>query len=115
RLCVDCFPAGLLGELADLPAMQGVERWLVARLLNRSACAQLLRAGPRFAVAWRMEPLHPGHEAWLQTHAEEVRDGRLPPPSAAAPRPHGSAPFWLVAHSGPAAEVQELIDYARAL
>lgn len=115
RVCVDCFPAGLLGELADLPALQGVERWLVARLLNRSACSQLLGPVPRFAVAWRMEPLHPEHEAWLQAHAEEVRDGRLLPPPAPAPAPPRGAPFWLVAHSGPASEVQELIDYARAL
>jgi hypothetical protein len=115
RICVDCFPAGLLGELADLPAMQGVERWLVARLLNRAACTQLLIEVPRFAVAWRMESLHPEHEAWLQANAEEVRNGRPLPPSAVVPRPPHGAPFWLVAHSGPAAEVQELIDYARAL
>lgn len=115
RACVDCFPAGLLGELGDLPALRGVERWLIARLLNWPAYAPLIDAAPRYSMAWRMEPLHPAQDAWLQANAGQVSDCRLPPlPAVATTLPRGEA-FWLVAHSGPAAEVQELIDYARAL
>jgi len=110
--CVDCFPAGILGELAKLPALRGIEMWHVARLLRWSEYAPLARAAPHYAMAWRLEPLQPEQERWLRELCVEVRDCCIPTP-AMPPQtlPNGRA-FWLVAHSGPRQEVSELIDYA---
>lgn len=110
-VCVDCFPAGLLGELAGLEALHGVERWHLARLLRWPRYAALAHGAPRYHRAWRLEPLHPAHEAWLRRHCDALDD--LP---IAVPAPTGAAravePFWLVAHSGPRAEVGELVAHA---
>jgi len=114
-ICVDSFPAGLLGELGHFPTLQGMQLWHVARLLRWPAYAPLLAGAPRYALAWRIEPLHAEQDAWLMTQADEVRDLRLLVPAAAiVSNPAGQA-YWLVAHSGPGAEVQELIAYAREL
>lgn len=111
-VCVDCFPAGVLGELADLPALRGIELWYVARLMRWKEYAPLARAAPHYAMAWRLEPLQPEHERWLSGRCAEVSDFQIPTPSMPPQTlPDGRA-FWLVAHSGPRQEVSELIDYA---
>jgi hypothetical protein len=115
-VCVDSFPAGLLGEMAGLaesPALKGVALWHVARLLRWNAYAPLLAGAPRYSLAWRLEPLQPPHEHWLREHADAVRDCRMAPPAAAPQGLADGRPFWLVAHSGPAQEVRELIALAR--
>jgi hypothetical protein len=115
-VCVDSFPAGLLGEMAGLaesPALKGVALWHVARLLRWNAYAPLLAGAPRYSLAWRLEPLQPPHEHWLREHADAVRDCRMAPPASAPQGLADGRPFWLVAHSGPAQEVRELIALAR--
>ena len=118
-LCVDAFPAGILGELCDL-RQGGPPCWHVARLLRWDAYVGLVRgAPPRFARCWRLEALAPDHQAFLDVHCERVDDLVLADaPSAAALDGRGGAPdetFWLVVHSGPKDEVDELVAYAREM
>jgi hypothetical protein len=110
RLIVDTFPAGIQGELSgfeDLPLD------FIGRLLRvdeyRRATNDI--PWPSFETAYVVEEGAPA-----VTCARVVRLDlalSLPPPTASdAPTPGG---YWLIVHSGPAEEVQELINYAVAL
>ncbi|MEY4583033.1 MAG: hypothetical protein RL701_7736, partial [Pseudomonadota bacterium] len=77
---------------------------------------QLPRTPLHFERCYRVEALQPEHQAWLDTHCSGVQDLELcDEPSSPQPLPFPREPYWLVAHSGPAAEVSELIAFARAL
>jgi len=117
--CVDAFPAGILGELCDWPT-DGPECWHVARLLRWDVYAGLVQGPPpRFARCWRLEALAQDHQAFLDAHCERSDDLDLrDPPSAATSDAPGVAPsekFWLVVHSGPKSEVDELVAFAREM
>jgi len=114
-VCVDCFPAGILGELAEVTALRGRRLWHVARLLRWNEYAPLATRSPRFELAWQLEPLQPEHEQWLREHADGIRAAPIEIPVAPPQRLGDGRPYWLVAHSGPAEEVRELIDYALEL
>ena len=113
-LCVDAFPVGILGELCDLPSLP-CALWHVARLLRWPAYAPLVRgAAPRYARVLRVEALAPAQQAWLEAHAAASEDLALidPPHAPPALPPLTRTPHWLVVHSGPAAEVAQLVAYA---
>jgi hypothetical protein len=119
-IVVDAFPAGLGGEL-DAAVVGSVPCDHVARLLRWPAYRRVVPANPvRFRTTYVLEDLDPGHAAHL-----EATSGRLVPLSLADPPPakglppwpgaSSGGPRWLIAHSGPAAEVEELVAYARDL
>jgi len=114
--CIDAFPCGIVGELGGATLPHTGETWHLARLLRWDDYARHATEAPRFDVTWRLEPLHSGHEAWLERASREIRDVELidPPSNATTPAglPEG---FWLVVHSGPASEVEELASYAEDL
>jgi len=113
-ICIDSFPGGILGELCGLPALEGIPLWYLARLLRWPEYAVLLTAPPpRYAITWQLEPLHAAHAEFVQQHADELRGFLLEEPAerAAGPAPPAE-PYWLVLHSGPPAEVAQLIAYA---
>jgi hypothetical protein len=114
--CIDAFPCGIIGELGGEPLPHARERWHLARLLRWDEYARLAGESPRFDVTWRLEPLHADHAAWLERASKEIRDLALidPPSTGQIPDtlPEG---FWLVVHSGPASEVEELASYAEDL
>ncbi|HLM49849.1 MAG TPA: hypothetical protein VK279_04815 [Solirubrobacteraceae bacterium] len=117
RLIVDAFPAGVLGELAGLPALVHAGRIdHVARLLRWPAYARRLRsAPPRFATTHLLEPLHADHHAMLTAASDEVVPLTLVDPPADAGLPPVPGPFTLIAHSGPLAEVLTLVRRAQGL
>ena len=120
RLVVDAFPAGLSGEL-DAAVVGSIPCDHVARLLRWPAYRRVLPADPvRFRTTYRLEDLDPDHAGHLAATSERVVPLDLvdPPGAAVVPRWPGASddrPRWLVAHSGPAAEVAELLAYARDL
>ncbi len=111
-VCVDCFPAGILGELAGFSPLAGRRLWHVARLLRWNEAVPLAANAPHYELVWKLEPLHSAHESWLRERCNQMHEACLQVP-AMPPRslPNGQA-FWLVAHSGPQQEVAELIAYA---
>jgi hypothetical protein len=116
RLCVDVFPAGILGELCGLRAT-GIELWHVARRLRWSQYNTRL-AGPAltFERTFLLEPLEDAHEAYLRSHSRSVERLCLrDPPCEPVLAPLTAAAHWLVVHSGPAAEVEALLAYATEL
>ena len=113
HLCVDVFPAGILGELCDLPRDLPIEFWHVARLLQWSAYAPCI-AGlpPRFRRTFRTEALSAPHAQFLDAHSDEVLDLTLVDPPLVQAEVTASESYWLVVHSGPQAEVAQLLAYA---
>lgn len=109
RLIADAFPGGIQGELSglDLPMDH------VARILRWEEYRRVVPdALPRFGCTWVVEELAPDHDAVVRAQSARVVPLALP-----AERWDESArePYWLIVHSGPEEEVQELIAYASAL
>lgn len=115
--CIDAFPCGILGELAGEKLPHAGETWHLARLLRWDEYARLATGEPsRFAVTFRLEELHDAHEAWLQGASRELRDLELEDPPVPQEQPDGlPSRFWLVVHSGPPSEVEELASFAEEL
>lgn len=114
--CVDAFPCGIVGELRGAPLPHAGERWHLARLLRWDEYSRLAAEAPRFDLTWRLEALHAEHERWLHGASGAMRDLELvDPPAGDVPLPELPEGYWLVVHSGPAAEVEELASYAEDL
>jgi hypothetical protein len=125
ELLIDAFPAGLSGELHRGVVPEGTRVVHLARLLRWDAYRRLLPAAPlRFDQTWVMEPLDPAHTSYLGSVTSPgpmaltlVEPPAAPPaashagawPGDPAPAPGG----WLIVHTGPTAEVLDLVEYAR--
>jgi hypothetical protein len=120
RLCLDTFPAGILGELAA-GWSQGLKLWHVARRLRWENYAPRLRevrarqpSEPelRFDQCWQVEALHPEQQAFLEQHCDEITPLDLRDPPAPNSAPLRERSYWLVVHSGPSEEVADLVEHA---
>jgi hypothetical protein len=109
RLIVDTFPAGIQGELSGFAE---VPLDFIGRLLRLDEYRRATNDAPwpSFESAYVVEE---GAPAVVCARVVEL-DLALPRPTAIA---EAGAPggYWLIVHSGPAAEVQELISYAAAM
>lgn len=120
RLYLDSFPCGILGELCGLRLPPDLELHYLARLLRWDRYAQRLQGPPPLLHRVHLlEPLSPAHADWLAGLGASpvplvLKQPDLPPPAEAMARLAGlKPPRWLVVHSGPAAEVRELLSYAQ--
>ncbi len=126
-ILVDVFPCGLLGELLDFPWPADAPRWHLARLLRWAAYCDDVRAAtgvdlatapvarlPGYERSFVLEPVHTLHQDFLDRIAtlQEPLD-LFPEGSVEEGIPSPSTNSWVVAHSGPADEVAELIAYAQ--
>ena len=113
ELFVDTFPGGILGELCglELPPAQ-----LVCRRLRWPAYRHRL-AGPlpAYEVAHVIEPLSTPHLDVVSAIARRVEPLVLSAGRAAAGTPLLEEPHVLVVHSGPAGELNELIEFAHVV
>jgi hypothetical protein len=123
EIVLDAFPCGILGEFADASSiLDGIVINHVARLLRWHVYSPLLEDyHPQFTTTWRVEPLAPEHDRWLREHSEHIVDIDLidppiPSPDAAiATLREIDSPIWLVVHSGPASEIDQLLAYAEEM
>jgi hypothetical protein len=122
RLYLDCFPAGLFGELSGIPLPPGLGIHHLARLLRWDNYRPLVDGqAPRLQRVHLLEPLHPEHREWLERQSDEIDVLGLPIADLdqpAEPPPAFMAtmtPRWLVVHSGPSSEIDELLAYAREM
>ena len=122
RLMLDSFPCGLLGELAGMALPSGLQIHYLARLLRWEQYARRIRGvPPPLARVYLLEPLNPDHADWLARLGARpvplrlVDPDRPPPLDALARFAALPPPRWLVVHSGPAAEIDALLAYARDL
>lgn len=111
ELIVDAFPGGVVGELCGLrlPRLRHV-----ARRLRWDAYSRRLRGRrlPRFDVSYILEPLEPAHAEALERCSDRIEPLALVDPPAPPFAELGPGPLWLVVHSGPMDEVEELVRYA---
>lgn len=114
HVLVDAFPAGIQGELSGI---EGVHFDYVARLVQWSAYREAVpHDAPRFEATYLTEPLTPSHDEFVRASSARVLPLTLSAPTPAHPKDANvAAPYALVVHSGPAAEVEELITYAGEL
>ncbi|HEX7150034.1 MAG TPA: hypothetical protein VF618_01005 [Thermoanaerobaculia bacterium] len=104
RLIVDTFPCGLQGELADVT----VPVDYVARLLRWEEYRRAVPYDlPRFDTMYVVEPITHTVESQHVVHLDLTADAPEPASREDA--------YWLIVHSGPANEVEELIAYTRDL
>ncbi|WP_018655994.1 hypothetical protein [Actinomadura flavalba] len=110
EVVVDAFPAGRAGELWARDVPGGVRATHLARLLRWDVYRRRLPADPiRYDRTYVLEELHPEHLAYLHEVSREVVPLTLvDPPARVAP-----VGGWIVVHSGPAAEIADLVGYAR--
>jgi hypothetical protein len=113
ELVVDAFPGGLYGELtpASVPASVRTTTHL-ARLLRWTRYRAVVSGPlPHYDHTWCVEPLSADHHADLAAVSGAMAPlGLVDPPAVDVPALDAGA--WLIVHSGPAAEVAELIGYA---
>ncbi len=110
HLITDAFPCGIAGELEGIEAAR-IDH--VARLLRWNEYrAAVPQQAPRFATTYLAEPLTSAHEAFLCAQSREVKPIEWSVRGAAATGPREA---WLIVHSGPVHEVEELVRYALEL
>ncbi|GIF15775.1 hypothetical protein [Actinoplanes teichomyceticus] len=114
-LVVDAFPAGIRGELRAASVPPGTRTVHLARLLRWDAYRELLPPDPiRFDRTWTVEPVTGAHGAHLtRTSAAVAPLSLTDPPAGVGPDGGVAHGAWLILHSGPDAEIDELIGYAR--
>lgn len=123
EIILDTFPAGILGELGPTSFPGGTPVHYLARALRWDRYEQGLDGpAPAITTAHELEPLDPAHRAFLVGAGAAIQPLDLDEPPAqpldhagrpvSLPVDDDGRPLWLVVHSGPAAEVTELIDYA---
>jgi hypothetical protein len=116
-LFLDAFPAGIAGEFTEFVFPASLPVHHVARLISAPALASIFaRPCPRFATVHLVEELLPAHHRWLAERTDNIRPlTLLDPPAPAVFAPPPAHPYWLVVHSGPIEEVDELLGYATDL
>lgn len=115
---LDAFPVGIIGEFCDFQFPAPV--YHIARLLRWREYSNLMAgARPSFQTTYRVEPLIEEQERFLRKHSLDLRSLDLRYPSVGDgmqnliegfSREGGS--FWLIVHSGPDREIEELIAFA---
>jgi predicted glycosyltransferase len=119
RLLVDTFPAGIQGELSELALPDTLRVDYIGRLLRWDEYRRAAPAAPpHFHRAFTVEELTAPHAAFLKANSGEVLPLDLAPIAALDGLDRGPGipePYSLVVHSGPAAEVLELIDHCLTL
>jgi hypothetical protein len=121
-LYLDAFPAGIRGELSDLPLPAGLPIHYLARRLHwaeyRASAPGPL---PPLAVAHILEPLAGEHERFVRAQAGRVQPLMLQDPPAelspadralVAALTRSGRPLWLIIHSDTGGELAELLGYA---
>lgn len=112
---VDAFPLGILGELADPGVLPDVPLYHVARILKWDAYRNAFAGTPRkYEASFTVEEICELHREFLAENSNRVFSLDLfSIPECRAQSPF-KGPTWLIVHSGPAAEVCALLDFASA-
>ena len=116
ELIVDSFPLGIQGELKNI-VYSGIRTYL-ARLLAWDRYSKV--TGNQFYIfnqTFVLEPLHEDHRYIVERISETMVPLELsdPPQNQALPSITDLEQHWLILHSGPDEEVDDLITYAKQI
>jgi len=110
---VDAFPLGILGELADPRVLPEAPLYHVARLLKWNVYREAFAGTPRkYQASYVVEELAAEHGKYLAENSERVLSLELSSKRRSQTENPFKDPVWLIVHSGPAAEVRALIEFA---
>ncbi|MEM7371076.1 MAG: hypothetical protein AAF587_20850 [Bacteroidota bacterium] len=120
NIYLDTFPTGLLGELIPWLSEWEGKLHYIARGLNMEAYQSRIPADfPKIETSYIVDQLSEAQMAFVESHSKHIETVHLQYPQADIP-PQLMAlinklanPIWMIAHSGPAAEVDALLAYAR--
>ena len=113
--CVDSFPNGLFGELNDVHFQVNPQRMFAGRILKWNAYDRLnTRPALPFDQVYVCEKMSADGRSRVRKLGNSLIELELQDPPN--PKPNIDVPesYWLVDHSGPASEVSDLADLARA-
>lgn len=114
RFIIDSFPAGILGELSNLKALNSLHCEYLARILKLPAYLKRVSGNlPAFAKTYLLETLLPQQYQMLEK--SDVINIDLNDPDLTEETPfHEPLPesFWLIIHSGNHEELKQLWLYA---
>ena len=120
---LDAFPTGILGEWNNFKSYQSLTFNYVARILQWSIYSQKhLYHPPYFQNTYVLEPLQEKHQSFIQNNSKEVHHHQLtypdhtPPPTILSlihklKKDHEE--IWLLTHSEPDSEIEQLYQYAK--
>lgn len=123
ELFIDAFPCGLYGELTteNLGALGQLPVTYIGRLIRWQRYAGRITLQPvRFQRSIILEELSPEHEKFVNDFSlriERLKELTDPPPESDPGCNDvfdelASRHFWLIFHSGPEHEIEELVAYA---
>lgn len=116
EIIVDSYPLGAWGELKNITYCGPIT--YLARLVKWSCYTR--KAGNQFFIYTRtfvLEPLHEEHQFIVDRISETVLPLELNDPPLRKPLPPipDLEHHWLILHSGPEEEVNDLINYAKQI
>ena len=114
---IDSFPVGILGELQNVDFSK-VRVFYLARLLNWQKYRTLFQnINYVFEKVWICEDLHAPHQDFIQKNAKSISNITLtyPPEPFIDLRQYFQLKneLWLIIHSQPKGEVEDLYTYAK--
>lgn len=114
RLIVDSFPAGILGELSNLKALNSLQCEYLARILKLPAYLSRISGNlPAFAKTYVLETLLPQQYQMLEKAGAISLELHDPEQTIETSTPETLPEnFWLIIHSGNHEELEQLWLYA---
>ncbi|MDX2303153.1 MAG: hypothetical protein NW226_10150 [Microscillaceae bacterium] len=123
KVYLDAFPAGLMGEWNDFPPINQVEFCYLARILKWEVYEkQCLRRAPHFENTYLLEPITGEQRHFIEENSRFIIPFTLDYPKSdltaakvqrlKSLKKEGRE-TWLIIHSEPEEEVEELFHYAQ--
>lgn len=114
---VDAFPLGILGEWEKVSLPPGCVKRHVARLVAWERYRRQVAGDAVFDVTYVVEPLHHAQHEYLAACSRRLEAVDLvdPPVVSSCDGEALTASDWLIVHSGPTEEVEQLVRYAGEL
>lgn len=110
KVYIDAFPGGILGELNHVDFPAGCKCYLLARIIKwQSYQERIPDFRMRFKKTYTLETLCEEYVRFLQTVSDEIESPQLPMPPVNTPLITVPDNAWLVIHSGPDSELQQLL------
>lgn len=124
EIYLDAFPLGILGEWNSFLDCPNLKFYYIARLLNWERYSPLLQdKNPRFEQVFCIEKLTIAHQKFIDAHSDDVLGISLQYPDSVLSLKSADIletlrleqkPIWLIIHSEPLEELEELLEYAFA-
>ena len=111
EIWIDSFPCGILGELHCLQKFD-LKATYLARILDWKNYAGLMKHKPTFEKIWLLEDLEKEHLEFIGSLSCKLENFTFHYPEKMPKEKIFDRNDWLIVHSEPAHEIEELLAYA---